>query len=288
MAWNGSGGVKVNRVPLKKKATFSFKRTLFVLVGLTIIVGGFFLFQDNETEDALHEEGKKISPSRRKKEKAHVKTKDIRPHKIEPKKEIAKGPVDLGFGFYTNRAGEVKARTKPQFIIQPRKSKQLFTHPAEDFVSAIVSTQLGQPLYDDSVPENIEDLLKSSLTNKIVILEDDTPDVVETKRRTIEAKEALAEMMRSGHDIREILIQEKEFIKKKHREYLNILQGLAELRASNASTEEISEYALAGKQLMKELDIENPLPLKINESFEMARLEELIKNKNENPITEEK
>lgn len=275
MPWNQP--LKTKQQIKRSPKISRFKYFGFIIGSILIVVLSLLLFERDEPTQI---ENRKVA------KKSYAKAKADLIAKVEAKtkkrfntvKQSVKpsGPVDLGYGFYTNRVGEVKARTRPAFVIRPRQSKELFTQPAENFISAIVNTPLGQPLYDQDVPENFEELFKQSLTNTIVITEDDTPDEVLAKQRTIDAKEFIRDLMRKGENVREILLQEKQIIKKKHESYMTIEQGLMELRSADASPDEIAEYALAAKMMMEQLELENPLHLDLDETDAMEKLDKLI------------
>ena len=59
-------------------------------------------------------------------------------------------------------------------------------------------------------------------------------------------------------------------------------QGLFDLRANDASPEEIAEYAKAAKLLMDQKNIEEPLALGFEESDALEQLEDLINPKPKN------
>ena len=136
----------------------------FIIGSILIVVLSLLLFERDEPTQI---ENRKVT------KKSYAKAKADLIAKVEAKtkkrfntvKQSVKpsGPVDLGYGFYTNRAGEVKARTRPAFVIRPRQSRELFTQPAENFISAIVNTK-GKFL---QITEYIK---KSRRTDKIFIL----------------------------------------------------------------------------------------------------------------------
>ena len=189
-------------------------------------------------------------------------------------------------GWYTNKMGEVKRRTGKTRIFHDVQ-RSLFASPAEEQLSGIVNTPLGSNYYDDDVPEDFEEQFAYSLTNRIVIADDDPPDVVEKKQRVIEAKETLVQLKNSGADLKQVLREEKERLKKRFEDYLFFEEGLNKLRAEDASPDEIAEYAMAAKQMMKEREIEAPLALDTDEVDAMEKIEKLIQGKDPDGETAE-
>ena len=198
----------------------------------------------------------------------------------QPKAEQPKEKEDLGW--YTNKLGEVKRRTGKRFVISTLVKKSLFTNPAESQLSGIVNTRLGSNYYDYDVPEDFEEQFVKSLSNEIKITDEDTPEEAEKKQRVIEAKEQLKKLWKLGIDIREVVANEKKQIKERFEDYRMFEQGLFDLRANDASPEEIAEYAKAAKLLMDQKNIEEPLALGFEESDALEQLEDLINPKPKN------
>ncbi len=178
--------------------------------------------------------------------------------------------------FYTNKLGEVKRRTGKQIVLVSSKRRKLFTNQAEEQLSGIVNTPLGANFYDYDVPDDFAEKFAHSLTNKIEITDADSDEEAAEKQRVIDAKETLRQAWQRGEDIVAIMREEKRVMKEKFESYIMFEQGLNEMRAAGADEDEIAEYALAAKMMMKQQDIEHPLALGINEADAMNRLEKLI------------
>ena len=176
-----------------------------------------------------------------------------------PKTTPTNAVADLGW--YVDKAGVRRKRTGKGFRVGLSPQKPLFTNQAEMQLSGIVNTQPGQNFYGDDVPENFEETFAHSLTNRIVINDDDPPDVAEKKQRVIDAKEELRQAWARGENIVEIMNESKREMKKKFDDYLFYERGLKELQQNNASAEELAEYALAAKKVMEAKGIEQRLNL---------------------------
>lgn len=286
MAWNGSDLSKSQTASEKKfksrvQRGLSFRGLgmIFAVIAVVAAVIVAFYVLDRDTD--------------KKNDSVKVQAKESKPRKITGREKLRKivesktgktfnpdlsKPQKQDFGWYTNKMGEVKRKTSNEgFRIRARKTKrELFSNAAEMQIDVVVNTPLGQDIFDDSVPENFEEQFAYSLTNVIKITENDSPRDVERKQRVIEAKEQLVQMKKEGENLRDVLINHKRELMKKCRDYHLYERGLMELRAKNASSEEIAEYALAAKTMMQEREIEHPLTLTIEETEAMKELDKLI------------
>ena len=162
------------------------------------------------------------------------------------------------------------------FIARVGRRTSLFSMPAEGQINGIVNTELGDNYYDYDVPENFEEEFKQSLTNKIVIYDDDSPDVVERKQRVMTAKEELRAAMERGEDIVAVMKDAKAQMKKKFEDYIEIEKGLNDLIRKSATTEELADYALAAKKLMEANGITAALHLRPDVEKTVKRYEAII------------
>lgn len=185
------------------------------------------------------------------------------------------------FGWYTNKFGQVLKRTrKPYDGI--RHDKELFTCAAEGIIDSVVGTPFGEMLLDDDVPEDFEEDFKSSLTNKIEIRESDTPEEREAKERVIAAKAELKKYWLIGQDVREIMIKEKKELRRLYELKEDLEFQLQDMRDSEASQEEICEFATAAKAILRQQNVELPLNISKDEECIVEGFEKILMEK-ENP-----
>lgn len=186
MAWNGSAGTE--KKPAIKRNPFPIGKVLscLLLVALAVAMGAYvyMLPEDSVVKKDISEGEKIIKSFTREDLKKMVESKvgheiEIAPRtKPEPKPSVKD---DAPFGYYTNKLGQVKRKTGKGGVVVNMAAAlppPLFTEPAECQLDGLVNTPLGGNYYDYDVPEDFEEQFAFSLTNKIVIAEDDPPDVV--------------------------------------------------------------------------------------------------------------
>ena len=260
MSWNGSnlGGAEAPKVEAVKKAPSMGKGLLAGLIVIVLAAVAVWFFVLNKDVDEPKEEqapSKTIAEVKPRTQPLPTVTRESLKKMVKDK--TGSDVVLAPWGYYTNKQGKVVARTRPPFIIGGKSNRpKIFASPAEDQLDGIVNTPLGENYYDDRLPENFEDEFAYSLTNKIEILETDTPEIADRKQRVIEAKETLIQAQKEGRNIREVMLEAKKDMVKKFEDYVFYESGLNQLRASNASPEEIAEYALAAKTMMEKNGLE--------------------------------
>ena len=275
--WNGSGQ-RGDSVPIKPKAKKPSPMRGVLAGGLVVILAAIAYFAFF-TGDDKPQKAEKRAPSKIKEVKPAVTNRYTAANRDDLRKKIEErtGKPIAPYGYYTNKEGKVVARTRPPFIAGGKAvSRSLFASPAENQLDGLVNTPLGGNYYDYDVPENFEEQFAFSLTNRIVIKDDDPPDIAARKQRVIDAKEELVKAKNEGRDLRQVMLEAKQEMKKKFEDYIFFEQGLTELRVNNASDEEIAEYALAAKKMMEEKGIEERLHLSPDQHEAMEKMERLI------------
>lgn len=268
--------------PVVKKKPYA-KCAAFAVTAVALLAGVYFVFFVGDSTPEIS--GHKGNRKGRVADKVRVSRADLA--KIVEERtgktvetEVKKDPNDLGW--YTNKMGEVKRRTaKGGFTVKLGGADLLFTNDAENQLDAVVNTPVGQGFFDSDVPEDFEDEFAYSLTNKIVITADDTPEDAERKQRVIEAKEILVRAKKEGRDLRELMLEAKRDLVKKSEDFLFFENGLRELQSSGATADEVAEYALAAKKMMQDKGIEQDLALPYDEKAAYEKLEKLINPKKE-------
>ena len=275
--WNGSDR-RGDSAPIKPKAKKPSPMRGVLAGGLVVILAAvaYFVFFAGKDEPQKVE---KKTPAKIKTVKPAVTNRYTAANRNDLRKKIEErtGKPIAPYGYYTNKEGKVVARTRPPFIAGGKAvSRSLFASPAENQIDGLVNTPLGGNYYDYDVPENFDEQFAYSLTNRIVIKDDDPPDIAARKQRVIDAKEDLIKAKKEGQDLRQVMLEAKQEMKKKFEDYIFFEQGLTELRVNNASDEEIAEYALAAKKMMEEKGIEERLHLSPDQHEAMEKMERLI------------
>lgn len=278
--WNGSDR-RGDSIPVQPKVMTKKPSPIRGVLagGLVVILAvvGYFVFFAGKDEPRKN--AKERRPATIKEVKPVVTNRYAAANRDDLRKKIEErtGKPIAPYGYYTNKEGKVVARTRPPFIAGGRAvSRSLFASPAENQLDGLVNTPLGGNYYDYDVPENFEEQFAFSLTNRIVIKDDDPPDIAARKQRVIDAKEELVKAKKEGRDLRQVMLEAKQEMKKKFEDYIFFEQGLTELRVNNASDEEIAEYALAAKKMMEEKGIEERLHLSPDQHEAMEKMERLI------------
>ena len=213
--------------------------------------------------------------------------KDIRPPRQKPLNAAealalaTNATVKKDFGYYTNKLGQIRQRTGKPFVIERNYEKQLFSNAAENEIAAVISLPVGEMVLDTDVPEDFEEDFKAAMTNRIEFSDDDTPQEREEKERVIAAKGQLRKMWLLGQDVRQILIEEKKDMQKLWETRQDLLMGLHDLRDSGAGIEEIGDYVVAAKKLMKDRGIEAGLSLEHDEEAVVKEFEKYLEPQNE-------
>lgn len=232
MAWNGSaqpsgkatarssGGR--NSKP-SSSARSKFKAVVGVLLLLSV-VGGVVVFVLNSKEETVPEAKPVVT-----KPVAVGKTGETRLHYPTQTESVApEEPVSLR----TNRWGEVVKRKKPETYtdeagvlrykvgnarvpnpddfknpirISHEGCMHEFSHPVENEIALLISIQPGEPLVGEPDYENMKQDFANALLDKIEIGDDDSDVDRELKKNVAEIKQQLAERVKNGEDLIEIM-----------------------------------------------------------------------------------
>ena len=158
---------------------------------------------------------------------------EVRPATNLPKTTQAEVVVkDDDLGFRTNRFGEVVTRVKPETYVDARgvlrykngnarvpnpddfknpirieRSTGLphFNHPVEAEIATLISAEPGEPIVGEISYRGFDDDFVNSLLEKIEFSEEDSDYDREVKQGVIEVKKDLAERIKNGEDLVQIL-----------------------------------------------------------------------------------
>lgn len=243
MAWNRSTNEGPKVAPKADKG-IAWKRG--ILVGGIAVAGGVvaFLIASSSSSD---DEG----PSKRGRSQIAEVTPAPAP-KAQPAKPKEK-PTPYWEKDSTNGLTEVQMRkwwvhhrpapswTNTTSLTEPRPRYAIFDHHSENEIAMYLSivpgqTLVGTPRYGEAFKR---DFLKS-LTDVIVVKDDDPPDVKELKRAVIKTKIELKERMDAGEDIGQILLDTRKelqnlamYKQSLKNEMLEVLRGDREMSAED-------------------------------------------------------
>jgi len=160
-----------------------------------------------------------------------------------------------------------------------RPEKPVFHHPSEVELDVVLSRRPGERVFGDVNWQVFKRDLPSALVDKIKILPDDTPDIIERKQAVMEAKKELMEAIKAGEDPAEILKATRDDINRLAdiRDNLQVL--IAEMRQEGASEAEIEEAVEAANLMLNKYNIDKPIvsPRTMRERGEAAKLRKLQK-----------
>ena len=162
-----------------------------------------------------------------------------------------------------------------------RPEKPVFHHPSEVELDVVLSRRPGERIFGDVNWRAFKQDLEKALVDKIEILPDDTPEIIERKQVVMEAKKELIEAIKAGEDPVEILKATREDVNRLADIRDNLQVVIAEMKQEGASEEEIEEAVEAANHLLKQNNIDKPLvsPKTMRERGEAAKLRKLQKKK---------
>ena len=276
--WNGSDR-RGNSTPVKPKVSAKKPSPIRGLVAGVLVCAlaacaYFVFFADGNVVDSERDGTSKLITDAKSAKKSRTKTPTDKADVIAKK---------IGS---TNALATINEKPVPSpendyngsFVVGRRRHKQkpIFALPAEGQLDSLVNTPVGGTFYGEEMFPGFMEDFKASLTNKIVIADDDPPDVVDRKERVIAAKEDLRKAYEAGEDVEKIVRDAKKEMAKKFESYCEFEHKLFEMRANNATKEEIAEYAIAAKAVMESHGIEEHLPLSADDREAVRELNKLI------------
>ena len=197
----------------KKQSKAGFKYTqqvIWAIVGFCILALAIVLIPHDKVEEQAKIGVKKsriedVTPS-----KSRSATSQPTP-KVETEKERRLRKINEGI--YTDERGikryanGSRVPVKPDVVVDLRNLKdRKFSFASERQIADVLMINPGERLIGEiRYGEAFEEDFKNSLTNKIEFCEDDTEETVELKQAVIDTKADLAERMRKGESVAEIM-----------------------------------------------------------------------------------
>lgn len=192
---------------------------------------------------------------------------------------------DEGLGWRTNRWGEVVRRKKPETYkdasgvlryvkgngrvpnpedwknavrMQERRNIPVFKHPSESEIATLLSVNSGEQLVGGiAYDANFEQDFLAALKEPVEYSEDDTEQDRVVKAAVEEAKKELAERVRKGEKIGDILRREREEIQRLAA-YRQSLQGMVmnAVEDSTLSDADVNDYFKAANKMLSDSGLE--------------------------------
>lgn len=221
MAWNGSGGSTTP--PKKVKASGTSSSSLFhgiAALVLVLVIGGVaYLFVTQDMPKAKEPTEEKVEKKAIEVVEPEIAEKVVEEVKIpeKPKKfwEVDASQTN-GFTRMQQRKWEKEHRPPPGYTNNTSRTEAppsyaIFDHHSENTIAAYLTmtpgdTMVGTPYYGKKFTEDFMESLKTP----IIIDRDDTPEQAELKRLMIETKIDLANRIREGEDLGQILLDTHE------------------------------------------------------------------------------
>ena len=298
MAWNGSDSGVGNSTQSARDAKNakpggggqprSSALTMKGLVALAIVVvGGGLAWW------LLHggDENREATPEKKRGKIAEATPAVVpRPAPAPVAKETPTKPKGVVTNFVNGVWHDEKGRPhyQPARIVRPgqktiingkpwRPEKPVFHHASEVELDVLLSRRPGERIYGEVNWQAFARDLPSALKDKIEILPDDSPDVVERKKAVMAAKEELAAAIAAGEDPAEILRASRDEVNRLADVRDNLMVRIAEMRQEGASEQEIEDTVSAANVMLDSYGIEQPIisPRTMRERGEAARARRL-------------
>lgn len=137
--------------------------------------------------------------------------------------------------------------------------KPIFHHASEVELDVLLSRKPGERIFGEVNWNAFKKDLPTALVEKIEILPDDTPEIIERKQAVMDAKNELIAAIKAGEDPVEILKSSRDEVNKLADIRDNLLSTVAELKQQGASEEEIEDAVSAANAMLKEYNIDKPI-----------------------------
>ena len=276
MAWNGSNS-KAEQVrqmpPPSRREHRHIPLIKGTIAGLIVCIGAalgyLFLCRDTRTKADVPKikiDEAILVAALGHKEKPNVEEPASEPA-INPDKRYEDGVEVVSSVVTTNTSGAiieklVLANGKRKSKIQP--PKPVFENAAEQVIAMAISVKPGQsmpplPRLDASLEKDFLD----SLTNPVRIKDDDSDEVKEMKARVLETKAYIADEIKNGSSLLEVLREHQEMMERNADAHLMAIEEMQKIRA---------EYGEAEAEAFRD---------RINESFRARGIAELEKKQSD-------
>lgn len=128
----------------------------------------------------------------------------------------------------------------------------IFHTMSDNHLEQLVNYQPGERFLAVVSPAEIAHDFMVHVADKIEISPDDSPEVVERKRRYVEVREDIKKAIREGEDLEEMIVEARRTLDKIASMREEYIRALDEAEKEGASDEELDDLATAATMLLKE------------------------------------
>ena len=128
--------------------------------------------------------------------------------------------------------------------------KPVFRHPSDQLIAMVVTTRPGEAMPPLPLGGDIEDEFAKSLSEPIEDLPDDSDDVRELKALVREAREVIAEEVKSGKTVREVLAECQREQEMQSESRLAVLREIRAVREADGD-EAAAKFAEKANELLR-------------------------------------
>ena len=154
----------------------------------------------------------------------------------EPAPETAKEPVrdeSQPLSVVTNASGYIietylRDGKRTKVIKEP---PPIFTNPADQVISWMMSAQPGQEIPPFPIDKSIEEDFKRSLTNNLAVLDTDDEKVAALKQSVLETRRELVKMLEKGYTVQEALTEHRRLVNENAKIRTDALLELQKIKA---------------------------------------------------------
>lgn len=159
-----------------------------------------------------------------------------KPAETAPVPEAAKEPVrdeSQPLSVVTNASGYIietylRDGKRTKVIKEP---PPIFTNPADQVVSWMMSAQPGQEIPPFPIDKSIEEDFKRSLTNSLAVLDTDDEKVAALKQSVLETRRELVKMLEQGYTVQEALTEHRRLVNENAKIRTDALLELQKIKA---------------------------------------------------------
>ena len=127
---------------------------------------------------------------------------------VAPEKRLYRGVEVVSASCKTNRDGAVVERLRladGRLVKAVRLPEPVFRRPSDQLIAMALSAEPGVAVPPLPIGPDAERSFQDSLSEPIMVLDSDTPEVRELKERVLEARTQIEEIIRNGGSFREAL-----------------------------------------------------------------------------------
>lgn len=233
-----------------------FSRVLLGLIAFAAVVAAsicaWFLISSNAGDPTETSTAKKVLPSKPPIEKQKIEISKAPATNIvveteKPNARLYKGVAVVSSSATTNGVdGAVIERLKladGRTVKVVSLPKPLFESPSDQLIAMALSSQPGQSVAPMPIDVNVEQAFLDSLMSPIRINDDDPDDVKELKANVLEARAYIADEVKAGKSVREVLEEYQMRMNDIADRHLMAVQELQKIK-DEYGVEEAREFAI--------------------------------------------